>query len=83
MGDQTDGATLTRQVRNFADTLDARGRGWLLYDLVRAIYDSEKFTGLGGAGLDGRDSTARASFARVSDAALRARSEATARPQPQ
>lgn len=70
-----DPAVLVRQVRALADTLDANGRGSLLYELVRAVYDSEKLTGAGGGGLDGRDSAARSSFALVSDAALRARDE--------
>lgn len=66
--------TTVRAARQFADSLDAAGRGRLLYELVRAVYDSEKFNGVGGEGLDGRDSAARNAFARVSDAALAAQS---------
>lgn len=61
MEERTDAVTLTMQVRAFADTLDAGGRGRLLYEPVRTVSDSEKFTGLGGGGLDGRHTAARAS----------------------
>lgn len=60
---------LLRELRAHADTLTAGGRGQLLYEAVRAIYDSEKMTGAGGEGLDGRDSAARRSIGDVADRA--------------
>ncbi|MDF2917986.1 MAG: hypothetical protein K0S70_2203 [Microbacterium sp.] len=38
-------------------------------DLVREVYDAEKFNGAGGEGLDGRDSEARRTFGRLVDVA--------------
>lgn len=60
---------MLRELRTHADTLTAGGRGRLLYEAVRAIYDSEKMTGAGGEGIDGRDSAARRSIGEVADRA--------------
>lgn len=60
---------LIQQVRQAADELNAPERAEFARDLARAVYDSEKFTGEGGEGLDGRDSAARRALGKVVDAA--------------
>ena len=65
-------ADTARAVRAIADQMTTPERGMLLAEVVRAVYDSEKFTGLGGEGLDGRDSAARRAMQEVSNVAQRA-----------
>ncbi len=56
-------------VRRTADELGPDDRARFMRDVVREVYDSEKETGPGGDGLDGRDGPHRRLLGSVTDAA--------------
>ena len=60
---------ILNDVRAAANGLTSEERGAFARDLVREVYDAEKFNGEGGEGLDGRDSRYRRSLGRVLDEA--------------
>jgi hypothetical protein len=57
------------KVRSTANRMSPKERAEFARDLVREVYDAEKFNGAGGEGLDGRDSEARRTFGRLVDVA--------------
>lgn len=65
--------------REYAASLDAKGRAELLEYLARAVYESVKFDHPEGGGFDGRDGQERTSLARILDEAIEHHGKQSAR----
>lgn len=67
---QTQGMTPKQLTRETADGFDVQDRLQLSTNLVRAVYDSEKFTGEVGEGLDPATAPARRALGDILNAAV-------------